>query len=78
MEVRKDESKRKREADARKRQKAVTKWEGIRQTEASAEGGAERGNAVGGCTTLPRKRYPLMHGTFNSIPRCGGRREELS
>lgn len=32
-----DESKRKRKADARKRRKATTKWEGIRQKEASVQ-----------------------------------------
>lgn len=67
-------TKRTREKD----EKAATKWEGIRQKKGSAGDGEKRsGNGAGDCTPLPQKRYPLMHGTFNSILRRGGRREVI-
>jgi len=56
-----------------KEETAVTKLEEIRQKEANAESDVERRNGAGGCADLLRKRYPLMHGTFNSILHCGGR-----
>lgn len=60
-----------------KEETVVTKLEEIRQKEASAEGDVERGNGAGGCAALLRKRYPLMHGTFNSILHCGGRHRAI-
>lgn len=45
---REGESERKRTKRAREKdERAVTKWEEIRQKEASAEGGTERGNGAG-------------------------------
>lgn len=75
---REGESERKRTKRAREKdERAVTKWEEIRQKEASAEVWYRARKRSRGCIVLLRKRYPFMHGTFNSILRHGGSREAI-